>query len=387
MNLLFVINKYPNYGGTEVVTTTLANAFIERGCGVGILSFIQVEPDLLKDLDVRVKLHEFSHPVGRRLNKARLHSILKDDRIDFILNQWCLPFYVTRFCRAAMQGTSCKLISIHHNAPDQNSLINEVKIKIDQVNGFSLFNFFYFMKLKFLTYVTACSMRYVYRYSDRYVVLSESFISIFEQFTKVKKASKLLSIGNPLTLDDAPISVTKENLILYVGRIDHNQKRVERVLEIWEELVLKLPEWKLEIVGDGPDRARLEMLSQSRSIPRISFEGYSDPAEYYNRASVLLLTSEYEGFGLVIVEAMACGCVPVVLGSYSSVYDIIQNGVNGFIVDTPYDRKAFSLTVERLVQDRALRCGMSRAAIESVDRFSLLNVVDEWEKMLEELKA
>lgn len=371
-----------------MVTTTLANGFVKRGHSVSIVSFVQLVPELLGQLDNRVIFHSMSHPFARKENRNRLHQILVDESTDFILNQWCLPFYVTRFCRAAMKGTHCRLLAVHHNPPDQNARVNDVKIKLDTAkSGFQ--KLYFKLRLIVENVVTIASMRYVYRYSHRYVVLSESFIDLFKNYTRLPNAAKLSVIGNPLTINADGFAYDfqeKEKVILYVGRIDHIQKRVERIVEVWKSLAVKLPDWKLEIVGDGPERKRLEAMVLRDSIPRVSFEGFQDTADYYKRASILLLTSEYEGFGLVIVEAMAFACVPVVYGSYSAVYDIIENGKDGYIVPTPFDPGCYSSYVEALAQDGEKRHALSKAAVRSAENFSLNSVLLRWERLLEKNK-
>jgi glycosyltransferase involved in cell wall biosynthesis len=384
MNLLFLINKYPNHGGTEVVTTVLANAFVARGHHVGIVSFEQLVPELLEQLDSRVHFHPMSHPFASKQNQEQLHEILVEGKIDFILNQWCLPYYVSRFCRKAMRGTNCKLIAVHHNAPDQNSLLNDTRIKLGNSKS-ALLRIGLKCKLSALKVATILSMRHVYRLSDRYVVLSGSFVPLFQRFTKCRSTEKLAVIGNPLTIsaDDYQYdAASKEKLIIYVGRVDHNQKRVERVIDVWERIASDLPDWRLEVVGDGPERERLEAMAVEKSLPRISFEGFQDPVEYYKRASILLLTSEYEGFGLVIVEAMAFGCVPVVLGSYSAVYDIITDSEDGYILPAPYDLDSYAQCVKTHAQDDASRGELARSALSTADRFALDSVVSRWESLL-----
>ena len=367
------------------MTTVLANAFVDRGHSVSIVSFEQLVPELLEQLDDRVRFHPMSHPFARKENQLKLHGLLVEEGTDFILNQWCLPFYVTRFCRAAMRGTNCKLLAVHHNAPDQNSLLNGVRIQLDSTHS-HIRKVGLRLKLCALSVATILSMRLVYRNSDRYVVLSESFVSLFRQFTKIGSTSKLAVIGNPLTLDTREFQYnadSKEKLIIYVGRIDHNQKRVERVIDTWERIAPDLLDWRLEIVGDGPERERLEELALAKALPRVSFEGFQDPVDYYKRASILLLTSEYEGFGLVIVEAMAFGCVPIVYGSYSAVYDIIENAKDGFIVPTPYDAGIYSNCVKLLAEGRDIRDLLARNGLARAKEFSVEHVVRKWEQVFE----
>ena len=105
----------------------------------------------------------------------------------------------------------------------------------------------------------------------------------------------------------------KENEIIYVGRLDNTQKRVYRILETWNLLESKFPEWRLTFVGDGEEREAMQHLGNQMGLKRIQFEGFQTPRKYYERASILILTSEFEGFPLVIAECMSFGIVPVVV--------------------------------------------------------------------------
>lgn len=66
-----------------------------------------------------------------------------------------------------------------------------------------------------------------------------------------------------------------------------------------------LPDWHLDIVGDGPDAAALKELAERLRLSNVSFEGFRNPAPYYRRASIFCMTSTFEGFGLVLPEAHA----------------------------------------------------------------------------------
>ena len=104
-----------------------------------------------------------------------------------------------------------------------------------------------------------------------------------------------------------------------------------RILQTWALLEQRYPDWRLTIVGDGPDRVNLENQVFESQLENVSFEGFQNPRGYYERASILLLTSEFEGFPLVLPECMSFGVVPAVYGSYSAVYDIVEDGKNGLI--------------------------------------------------------
>lgn len=117
-----------------------------------------------------------------------------------------------------------------------------------------------------------------------------------------------------------------------MGRLEPNQKRVSRVLETWALLEPRFPDWTLRLVGDGPEKEALQAFCAERRLERVSFEGFRNPAPYYEQASLLLLASEYEGLPLAVVEGMSFGAVPLLYGSFSSAYDLVDHGQNGCIL-------------------------------------------------------
>lgn len=110
------------------------------------------------------------------------------------------------------------------------------------------------------------------------------------------------------------------------------------------------PDWHLDIVGDGPDAEMLKDSAQKLGLSRIAFHGFQNPEPYYSRASVFCMTSTFEGFGLVLVEAMQHGCVPVAFDSYPAVRDIISHGENGILVP-PFQEEIYSNALTSLINN------------------------------------
>lgn len=133
MNILFLMGTYPSYGGVEKVSTVLANEFVQRGYGVSIISFEQPFPELaLKELNPNIKLYKLKKPVYTKKNIKILSTIIQNQNIDILINQWAVPFYVARLCHHALQGSNCKLITVHHNLPNTNARIKGIEIKIEK---------------------------------------------------------------------------------------------------------------------------------------------------------------------------------------------------------------------------------------------------------------
>lgn len=256
MNLLFLLGKFPSIGGVETVTAILANEFSARGHEVHVVSFEQVTETPSPALDSRVTLHRLGYPVSSQANLAALRDLLSSRRIDIVINQWCLPFHVTRLCRKAMRGLSCRLLAVHHNAPDCNARLEGLRMRMARA-GNPVNRAFLRLLLKGCAMATGASLRYVYAHSDRYILLSDSFHRAFRNITGLKNTGKLLTIPNPVTVENREFRYDpafKKKELLFVGRLEPNQKRVSRVLETWALLEPRFPDWTLRLVGGRPGK-------------------------------------------------------------------------------------------------------------------------------------
>lgn len=386
MNILFLLGIYPSYGGVEKVTTVLANGLTRRRHQVSILSFEQPFPEIAdRELLPSVRMHRLRKPVDSVENCKRLNNILRAEETDIIISQWCVPYYVAKLCRRAMRGTKCRFISVHHNTPDTNARIKDVEIALEQRRGNAIINR---IKLAAIRAVSRLSLRYTYKASDCFVVLAPSFIPIAKKYIGIRQTNKIRAIGNPITLmpSDKDNNDVKQKEIVYVGRIEDNQKRTHRLPDIWKELEPAYPDWCMTVVGDGPDRKKLQEKIRRLNLQRMKVVGYQDPARYYRRASILVLVSEYEGFGLVIVEGMSFGVVPVVYGSYRSVYDIIDSGRDGVITPPPYSSADMVSALRTVMERPNLWQIMSANAIKKSASFALERILDEWEDLFKLLR-
>lgn len=385
-NILFVIGKYPNFGGTEKITTVLASAFAKKGHCVTIASFEQTRPELSSELDSKVSLIALSMPVNTGSNERILANAVRTRDIDVIMNQWCLPFYVTKLINKCRKGTKARLISVLHGVPDRSKKVIVAEDACKKSTNF-ISRSFNRLKLWATDRVIRMSEHYVYNNSDKYVVLSEGFIKSFKDYTGLAGTPKLLSIGNPITIPtdySTDYYPTKKKQILYVGRMDMENKRVNRIIDVWATLYKQFPDWSLCLVGDGPHRELLEKQVSDNMIERVRFTGFirEEPIEYYKESSILMLTSDLEGFGLVVVEGMSYGVIPVVYGSYVSIYDMIESGKHGFITPMPFSAQETADVLSRLMSDEALRSQMSRRAVERSKDFNLDSVVRRWEDLV-----
>ena len=205
-----------------------------------------------------------------------------------------------------------------------------------------------------------------------------------KKFSRISDANKYIALANPVTVPEIiPKEIAKKKEIIYVGRIEYNQKRTYRVIDIWKELESKYQDWSLIIIGDGSDKDDLDRRIKKYDLKRVLITGFINPLEYYKHASIMLMTSEYEGFPLVLTESMTYGVVPVVYNSFESVNDIIVNGQNGFLVNKPFSTEAFVQTLHILLDNESKLRLLSANAIEMSKRFGIDNIVKEWYNLIE----
>lgn len=383
--ILFLL-KGLEIGGLEVVTAVLANKFVEEGHQVSVFSFLGGKHSIADRFDARIKLYQQDDYSRSKENVAKLRKVLVDDKIDIIINQWGLPYTPIKTARKAAKGLDVKIISVYHNAPSFNGRIQKLNIALMGCENLMKRLALRLMRFAFKK-VTSRAMAYIYRHSDLFLVLSPSYIEEFKRFTGVSDGRYLRVLTNPITVEHDGYEYAfneKQKEIIYVGRLDFVQKRVYRVIDTWNYLEERFPDWRLTIVGDGEDRENLENHVKYLGLKRVSFEGFQKPIDYYKRASILLLTSDFEGFPLVLAECMNFGVIPAVYNSYSAVCDIIDDGKDGIVL--PYHKNGYQAEeaagmIANIMKDDDKREQMALAAIKKSKEYSIEKIYSEWESV------
>ena len=162
--------------------------------------------------------------------------------------------------------------------------------------------------------------------------------------------------------------------VIYVGRLAEQQKRISEVTRSFCKMTQKISGVEAIIYGDGPDKINVEnILNEQQKTTAVSLGGNIHPEQMTDKllkAHVIVLLSDYEGLPISILEAMACGVVPVCLNMRSGITELIENGKTGYIVD---DREEhFIKTIKKLKADNQIWEQMSLNAKQLVtENFSL----------------
>lgn len=221
-----------------------------------------------------------------------------------------------------------------------------------------------------------------YKNLDALVTLTKKDSEIY----KNRMGINAISIYNPLTFNGMGSSNVESHIILFVGRLDWVQKGLEHLIQIIYQISKEadLRDWKVIVAGDGTDRIRFENeIAKLNLSNRIQMLGkINNVKDYYQKASILLNTSNWEGFGLVITEAFECG-VPVVAFETDGPSEIIENGKNGFLIEK-YNETAFSKSVIQLMRDEKLRQRFSENAKKRAKEFGMEQIIVQWKHLIEE---
>lgn len=378
LTILFVLPTLvgPMRGGVSRVTFLLTEGFLKRGIRVMYLINEKSEFYNLNDAPVPVYFFPNSDSCSQE-NIMFYHDFLKTYKVDVVINQCGL--FEDSLLYLNVGDNKCKTISVLHGTPMLNyeHLASEVLVlKENTLIGYLklIARFFLYPKIK-SSYLSSRihHFNFLFSNSDMVCLLSESYIKDFEVYCKSFDRSKIISISNPNSF--VPLQCKKKKQLLYVGRLDGGQKRPDRLLKIWKSLYKKFPDWEMIIVGDGKERRRLE--ESAKNLERISFVGFQSPEQYYHEASIFCMTSNFEGFPMVLPEAMSFGVVPFSFNSYSAIHDIIEDGKTGVLVK-PFSTKEYVAKLALLMSDEDKRIRMSENCMKDVTRFSLDNIVNQW---------
>lgn len=405
MKILFVLRLeiIPEVGGIERVTHVLAQYFSKEGIEVnylyytlksisciqshqGINVYFLPKPEILESIE----------------NQNFIRNIIENGSIDIVLNQGGMAGNISRLLQRAVKGTDSRLISTWHNMPYGYKLYRRIFINSLKSKPFSVKTF-----VKKII-ATPLSMYYHRQFlnnsrisiksSDIFVVLSDSYKDLMYNIFKVNKSNRIIAIPNPLSFNvtfSESDFLKKKKQVLYVGRLEYSQKRIDRLIEAWSNIEDEVSDWKLVIVGgDGGDEKeigqrlefhRLKNLVKSLHLKNVEFVGSQDPQPYYMESQIFCLTSSYEGFGMVLIEAMQFGVVPMAFGSYSAVFDILTHKENGLIID-PFNIDEYAKNLKKLIREDGKRMDMAREAINSSRKFSIENTGNQWVELFYELK-
>jgi glycosyltransferase involved in cell wall biosynthesis len=172
-----------------------------------------------------------------------------------------------------------------------------------------------------------------------------------------------------------------ENIVISCGRLTE-QKNYHLLLRAFSIVVKELPSARLLILGEGELKGILQDYAEQLGIAeRVIFEGFQhNPYKYIAKAALLVLSSSWEGFGNVLVEAMACGTAVISTRCPSGPEEIIADGVNGLLVPVQ-DENALAQSTIRVLKDIKLRMSLIAGGTKRAMEFDIKKIVAEYEQV------
>ena len=386
--LFYTLNKpIPTIGGVEQATNTTAALLQGRGHRVFSMYINNIEGTISDCFTNSLQLRDDY--------VSKIRDFITNNDIDTIINQ--TDFHMASYFRQAIVNLHCSLITAHHFAPRWDfqfmSFVNVLNSFRQNKNIKNLVKIIFYPIFKFRYYIIC--KRYLFRgfnVSDKVVLLSDHYKEGFLKTINKTDGNKITTIPNTLasgipTYDLRQIA-KKEKIALIVSRLDEGQKRLSKALKIWKDVTEdeNLKDWNMIIVGEGKSRKMYENYIASNNLQsRIKIVGKSIPWDYYKKASLFLMTSKSEGFGLTLIEAQHFGVVPMCFNSFEAAKDVIRHNETGMIIPNN-NMTEYRKVLIQLMKDDALRLKMAHNGIKYVsERYSAESICNLWETLIDEV--
>lgn len=388
MNILFTspTSFHPQKGGVGRVTDTLCREFQKRGYTIYYLHRKWYPED------------NYPYPASVTIlptndiydckNVEFYHNFLKEKNIDIIINQDGL--YESSYLFQNVGNLTISTISVIHSNPIINYTCLWEELYLLKNNTYieklkRIIRCLLYPKLKYEVWKSIQQhYQYILEHSTIITLLSAQY-----ELSLKKINPKLLnitySIPNPNTYEEQKSIPIKQKEIIYVGRLYNSTKRVDRLLKIWQSISKKYPDWHLSIVGDGIDGNMLRQYSQQLRLKQIDFYNFQPPRPFYEKAAIICMTSNFEGFPMVLTEAMQFGCVPVAFNSFEAIADIIIPEKTGELV-TPFSIKEYKEKLSLLIENVTYREKLSQAAFQYVKQYDSEIITEQWIQLFQKVR-
>lgn len=379
MNILFFYTETinPQNGGVQRVTNSLANYFCEQGNSVYFLgqhkdySFVDYRQLYLPNEDELMTLE----------NRQFFKECLVSKDIKVVINQGAFLSESAEFSYLAKE-CNVRIISVVHNSLI-STVINFKDIYRTTAKQFHIefllplldLNISKSVLLKIFKIKKKKHYTRLIDNSDMFVLLSESFKDELSFLTDRIDLNNVIAIANPTQITE--YKCRKEKEILYVGRINTMQKRVDILVEIWNRICRNFPDWKLTIIGEGDELDILRLKARLLGIVNINFAGKQDPIPYYERASIFCLTSSFEGLPMTLIESLNYGVVPVIFNSFAAASDIIEDNWNGRLVNSFSIEDYVSVLTDMMTSPDEM-ISWRKHALESAKKYDINSIGNQW---------
>jgi glycosyltransferase involved in cell wall biosynthesis len=211
-------------------------------------------------------------------------------------------------------------------------------------------------------------------------------ILLSEESAKEWNLNNSKIIPNPLWFNTVTTSNLDQKRAITVARHSY-EKGIDRLLLIWQKVILIHPEWTLDIYGESEANLRYQEMAKELNIEsKVNFfEPVVSIIEKYQNSSFCLMASRFEGFPMVLLEAMSCGLPCIAFDCPCGPRSLIFNDENGLLIEN-HNIDAFSESVIQLINDENKIKRLGKNAVLSVQKYNLEDIMGQWNKLFFEIK-
>ncbi|AVK83636.1 N-acetyl-alpha-D-glucosaminyl L-malate synthase BshA [Lysinibacillus sp. B2A1] len=366
------ITCYPTVGGSGVIATELGKMLAERGHEIHFIT--SSVPFRLNKIYPTVFFHEvevnnysvFQYPPYDIALASKMADVIKDEELDVLHVHYAIPHAVCAVLAREMSGREVGIVTTLHGTDisvlgQDSTLSQAIKYGIDKSDIVTTVS----QALKEQTYElidTIKPIETIYNFVDEREYFPRNTGNLKEQFGIQDDEKVIIHVSNFRKIKNLP------HIVDAFMKIRANMKA------------------KLLLVGDGPEKHRvMDQVKESPYVKDVLFLGKQENlAELYAISDLKLLLSQQESFGLVLLEAMACG-VPCIGSDVGGIPEVIDHGVDGYIVELG-DTDAVAEYAVNLLQDEEKLQRFRKAAIRAVDeKFHSSKIVEQYEKLYEKV--
>ena len=349
-------------GGAERVASLWAKGFIQNGYKVTIITDLSKE--IVYDVDKNVQLFDL-YKYGNVFNKKHLiKSLMKIRKItkeidpDVIIT---VLYPLDLLILPATINLGIPIINTEHNSFERPS---------------------------------GCELSFLAKFVRFFLNRFFSHVTVLTEADKIYIGSRLKNVSvlpNPLTFVPLANVSSKENVIIASGRLDAwHCKGFDILIKAWGRIAFDYPEWKLRICGTGSDESLNFLCSLARQSlveNRVDFLGFrSDIQALFAQSSIFVLSSRYEGFGMVLIEAMSQGCACVACDYKGRQREIIENESQGILCE-PDNIESLATALKKLLDNKSYRIECQKNAVERSKFYKLDNIMNFWDDIFYKLKV
>jgi glycosyltransferase involved in cell wall biosynthesis len=359
-SIIFYFNSLKPSGGIERVIVTLANKLCQQ---FNITILVKDEPISFYPLDDRIKLVSLSNELAFNMNN-KLSRVFTAAQSVYHNSKLLKSFFVKNRFDYYYLAHPLNVLEFHLSRG-----VNKADTIITEHGAIDAYNFIYKSIKKML-----------YPKAKVYIVPTTSDNKEYQELGFPSRY--IPHFKSDLPYEIAPLN---QNIALSIGRFTAVKQQMV-LLRIWNSLVneRKITNWMLLLVGEGELKGKFEEYIVENNLQKFVFlmPPRKDVQYYYKQASLFLLSSESEGFGMVLLEAISFGLPCISFDCPSGPRDIIQNNTNGFLVEHN-NEKAFEESLLRFISEPELKTSMAKESFLMSKIWEDETLLQEWHKILD----